>query len=134
MTHHTEAERADFELMREAYEKAFGPPPTGAALSGFGYAIKTHEASEARAYAERFKGFIAGWVARRAPAELVPQYKDRLLAALERAISAETALRQLIDEAGNDMTPGWEERLSACIDRGNEILAAAPQPPEKDKA
>lgn len=65
-----------------------------------------------------------------APAVPVPQDKDRLLAALERAAKAESALRQLIDEAGNEMTPGWEKRMSTCIAQGNALLAAAPQPPE----
>lgn len=50
--------------------------------------------------------------------------QDRLLAALERAASAETALRNLVDECDNDSAPGWEDRMRECIDRANRLLAA----------
>jgi hypothetical protein len=49
--------------------------------------------------------------------------KDRLLAALERAAAAEDALRALTDECNNDAIPGWEDRMQACIERANRILA-----------
>jgi hypothetical protein len=59
--------------------------------------------------------------------------RDRLLVALERAAIAESALRALADECGNDATPGWEDRMRACIDNANRLLAtraseAAPAP------
>lgn len=49
--------------------------------------------------------------------------KDRLLAALERASMAESALRELVDECGNDTHAGWEDRMNYCITRANSILA-----------
>lgn len=113
MTQSIDAERSEF----EGYALSVG---LSLRTAGFGYYEKLETCS----------AWAAWQAARRAPAAPMPKCKDRLLAALERAISAETALRQLIDEAGNDMTPGWEDRLSACIDRGNELLAAAPQPPD----
>ncbi len=58
-----------------------------------------------------------------APVGAVPQ-QDRLLAALERAGAAESALRALVDECDNDSTPGWEARMQACILRANHVLAA----------
>lgn len=48
--------------------------------------------------------------------------QDRLIMALERAGSAESALRELIDECENDMKPGWEDRMTSCIERGNCVL------------
>lgn len=96
----TDSERAEFELMRDAYEKAFGPPPVGAAWSGVGYAIKTPGASEAGAYTERFKGFIAGWVARRAPR--VQETVDRRaqkLKGLQVMIGATSGVPEAIDLA-----------------------------------
>ncbi|WP_202863795.1 DUF3850 domain-containing protein [Burkholderia gladioli] len=50
---------------------------------------------------------------------------DRLLAALERAVKAESALRALVDECDNDLTVGWEERMRARIDDANRLLAPA---------
>lgn len=126
MTHHTEAERADFELMREAYEKAFGPPPVGAAWASVGYAIKTHEASEARAYAERFKGFVGGWVWRSAQAAPVPQ---GLREAAQRAHDWMERQQRQQSKGGHatfDMMMLREER-DALAD-----ALAAQQPPEKD--
>lgn len=96
----TDSERAEFELMREAYEKAFGPPPVGAAWASVGYAIKTHEASEAMAYAERFKGFIAGWVARRAPrVQETVDPRAQKLKGLQVMIGATSGVPEAIDLA-----------------------------------
>lgn len=50
--------------------------------------------------------------------------KARLLAALERAARAESALRRLADECENDCMPGWEERMDECIKQANVVLAA----------
>lgn len=50
---------------------------------------------------------------------------DRLLAALERAVKAESALRALVDECDNDLTVGWEERMRARIDDANRLLASS---------
>ena len=48
--------------------------------------------------------------------------RDQLLAALERAGNAESALRRLVDECDN-YKPGWEERMQSCIDNANKLLA-----------
>lgn len=50
--------------------------------------------------------------------------KTRLLAALERASRAESALRRLADECENDSVPGWEERMTECIKHANLVLSA----------
>ena len=117
MTNHTEAERAEFELMREAYEKAFGPPPVGAAWASVGYAIKTHEASEARAYAERFKGFVGGWVWRSAQAAPVPT-EQQILDAAEKA----------------GLWPNTVHTWISAFKRYHAALSAAPQPPEAEQS
>ncbi|HIC7214866.1 hypothetical protein [Burkholderia stabilis] len=58
-----------------------------------------------------------------APADGTLQ-RDRLLAALERATKAESALRALVDECDNDTTAGWEDRMRIRIDDANRLLAA----------
>lgn len=114
---HQIAERADFELMREAYEKAFGPPPVGAAWASVGYAIKTHEASEARAYAERFKGFVGGWVWRSAQAAPVQQGWKLVpdVATPEQLLK----VYKMTGIARAELSEIWFD-----------MLAAAPRPPE----
>lgn len=129
MTQDTDTERADFELMREAYEKAFGPPPVGAAWASVGYAIKTHEASEARAYAERFKGFVGGWVWRSAQAAPVPQgWKlvpiEPTPEMIKAADDSDSEYSQRnFGEGGINWSQSGEDHWTA-------MLAAAPQPPE----
>jgi hypothetical protein len=54
--------------------------------------------------------------------------RDRLLSALERATRAESALRALVDECGNDTSPGWEDRMQSCIEEANRVLASQPKP------
>lgn len=137
MTHHTEAERAEFELMREAYEKAFGPPPVGAAWwASVGYVIKTPGASQARAYAERFKGFIAGWVARRAPAAPVISEAQVLAitTAYEQGVGKGHQSHARKEAITNPYGDEWgcDSAWQMGYDEGREQAErkAAPQPPE----
>lgn len=67
---------------------------------------------------------VCYWRIRAQPAEEVQ--RDRLLAAVERAAKAETALRRLVDECENDTTTGWEDRMRDCIADAQLILKATP--------
>jgi len=60
------------------------------------------------------------------PAAAQEAAKDRLLVALERAVWAETSLRELADECENHTTPGWEDRMQSCLLHARQVLKAAP--------
>ncbi|WP_372362879.1 hypothetical protein ACCQ10_09290 [Xanthomonas sp. NCPPB 1325] len=123
------------------FEYAFPPPPAPAAvpvgwdwLRGvIGGMPVRHEpmSGQMMSYVQRDE--VLGWIEegkRRAEqvAAVPVDGRDRLLAALERAAAAETALRRLVDECENDMTPGWEDRMTEEISRANTLLATHPQP------
>lgn len=97
----------------------FPAPPRGGAAE--------HEWMQAMGCPESVPNFIRAALAAQPGSVGEPErMQDRLLNALERAARAETALRALVDECGNDVTPGWEERMTQCINSASELLAAAP--------
>lgn len=69
MTHHTDAERAEFLQMLADFEREFGPMPQDCKWSGRGFYQTSHHAWKAQEYAHKFDGFKAAWqAARRTPA------------------------------------------------------------------
>lgn len=95
-----------------------------------------HESGQrlAKAVREKMRAARAALAQPDDKAQAVATQRDRLLSALERAAKAESMLRSLVDECGNDSVEGWEDRMRELIERANIFLSSAPQPPAEQGA
>lgn len=86
------------------------------------------------AYIEKRQLALGAWVAATESAPTPASVPDGLLAALERAAAAESALRRLVDECENDHVRGWEDRMNQCIAEANALLASEAPPTNQEGA
>ena len=117
MTHHTDAERAEFELMRDAFESKGSE-----AYKAWLIQVRDGDSYKPWDIVNDWRNWQTAWqAARRAPAAPVPQgWKPVPVELLERI---QESLGSFVSDQG------WSQSDMDTADALDGLLAAAPQPP-----